>query len=33
VVLEGADHSLAITHPAQLAEAIRAFLRDQPIHA
>jgi pimeloyl-ACP methyl ester carboxylesterase len=33
VVLEGADHSLAITHPAQLAEAIRAFLRHQPIHA
>jgi pimeloyl-ACP methyl ester carboxylesterase len=32
VVLKGADHSLAITHPAQVAEAIRAFLRDQPIH-
>jgi len=33
VVLEGADHSLAITHPAQVAAAIRAFLRDQPIGA
>lgn len=33
VVLEGADHSLAMTHPAQIAAAMRTFLRDQPIGA
>jgi len=33
VVLEGADHSLAITHSAQVAAAIRAFLREQPVDA
>jgi pimeloyl-ACP methyl ester carboxylesterase len=33
VVLEGADHSLAMTHSAQVAAAIRAFLREQPVGA
>ena len=31
VVLQGADHSLAITHPAQVAAALRAFVREHPI--
>lgn len=30
VVVEGADHSLAMTHPARIAAAINAFLRGQP---
>jgi pimeloyl-ACP methyl ester carboxylesterase len=33
VVLEGADHSLAMTHPAQVAAAMAAFLRGHPIDA
>lgn len=33
VVLEGADHSLAMTHPAQVAAAMSAFLSDRPIGA
>ena len=33
VMLEGADHSLAMTHPTRVAAAIRAFLRDRPIDA
>jgi pimeloyl-ACP methyl ester carboxylesterase len=33
VVLTGADHSLAITHPAQLAAAMHAFLRRHPMGA
>lgn len=31
VVLAGADHSLAITHPAEVAAALVAFLRRHPI--
>lgn len=31
VVLTGADHSLALTHPAQVAAALVAFLRRHPI--
>jgi hypothetical protein len=31
VVLAGADHSLALTHPAQVAAALVAFLRRHPI--
>jgi pimeloyl-ACP methyl ester carboxylesterase len=30
-VIDGADHSLATTHPAQIAEPIVAFLRKHPI--
>lgn len=33
VVLPGADHSLAITHPAQVGAALGAFVRDHPIGA
>ena len=33
VVLEGADHSLVITHPAQVAAVMKAFLSDHPIGA
>jgi pimeloyl-ACP methyl ester carboxylesterase len=33
VVLAGADHSLAITHPAQVAAAMTTFLRRHPISA
>ena len=33
VVLEGADHSLAMTHPAPVAAAMTAFLRDQPLES
>lgn len=33
VVLEGAGHSLAITHPDQVAVAMSSFLRDEPIGA
>jgi pimeloyl-ACP methyl ester carboxylesterase len=31
VVLAGADHSLALTHPAEVAAAVVAFLRRHPI--
>ncbi|MDX1619929.1 MAG: alpha/beta hydrolase [Nitriliruptorales bacterium] len=31
VIIEGADHSLALTHPEEVAEAISAFLRQHPI--
>jgi pimeloyl-ACP methyl ester carboxylesterase len=31
VVLAGADHSLALTHPAEVAAAVAAFLRRHPI--
>jgi pimeloyl-ACP methyl ester carboxylesterase len=31
VVLAGADHSLALTHPAEIAAALVAFLRRHPI--
>jgi len=33
VVLKGADHSLAMTHPAEIAAAMSAFLRDRQIDA
>ena len=33
VVVEGAGHSLAMTHPAQVAAALEAFLRDHPMDA
>jgi pimeloyl-ACP methyl ester carboxylesterase len=31
VAIEGADHSLALTHAAQIAEALLAFLRRHPL--
>ncbi|WP_052665899.1 alpha/beta fold hydrolase [Nitriliruptor alkaliphilus] len=31
VVIDGADHSLAITHTPQVAEALAAFLRSHPL--
>jgi pimeloyl-ACP methyl ester carboxylesterase len=31
VVLAGADHSLTLTHPAEVAAAVAAFLRRHPI--
>ncbi len=31
VVIPDADHSLAITHPAQVAGAMRAFLQRHPL--
>ena len=31
VVLAGADHSLALTHPGEVAAALVAFLRRHPI--
>ena len=32
VAIEGADHSLALTHSAQIAEALLAFLRQHPMN-
>ncbi len=31
VVINGADHSLALTHPAQIAGALHPFLRRHPL--
>src|SRR5688572_10329057 len=31
VMIDGADHSLCLTHPAQIAEAMASFLRRHPI--
>ncbi len=31
VLIEGADHSLALTHPARIADALAAFLRRNPL--
>lgn len=31
VVIAGADHSLPITHPAEVAAAVEAFLREHPL--
>jgi pimeloyl-ACP methyl ester carboxylesterase len=33
VEVAGADHSLAITHPAQIAAAMESFFRRHPIAA
>ena len=32
VVVRGADHSLAITHPAEIASELHRFLRDHAVH-
>lgn len=31
VVIDGADHSLALTHPGQIADALRAFIARHPL--
>jgi pimeloyl-ACP methyl ester carboxylesterase len=31
VAIEGADHSLALTHSAQIADALMEFLRHHPL--